>query len=121
MENFADLYWDVGEALEAHGHHAEALQYYTIINAQDQVPHTPLPLSPILSRRTHVEWKYNVPNTWAALGRCYASLADLQQAEECFNMCAKENPRDFETRLNLAEILEKTNRKDQAIEIVEAG
>jgi tetratricopeptide (TPR) repeat protein len=55
------------------------------------------------------------------LGRCYASLGDLQQAEEVFNMCAKENPRDFETRLNLAEILEKTNRKEQAIEIVEAG
>jgi len=65
--------------------------------------------------------KYNAPNTWAALGRCYALLGDLQQAEECFNMCAKENPRDFETRLNLAEILEKTNRKDGALEMVEAG
>ena len=65
--------------------------------------------------------KYNAPNTWAALGRCYALLGDLQQAEECFNMCAKENPRDFETRLTLAGILEKTNRKDGATEIVEAG
>lgn len=36
-------------------------------------------------------------------------------------MVAKENPRDFDTRLNLAEILEKTNRKGQAIELVEAG
>jgi thioredoxin-like negative regulator of GroEL len=59
--------------------------------------------------------------TWAAMGRCYVSLNDLQQAEECFAMCARENPVDFDSRLRLAEILELTNRKEEALEIVVAG
>jgi tetratricopeptide (TPR) repeat protein len=65
--------------------------------------------------------KYNVPNTWAALGHCYEALGDLQEAEQCYNMVANENPRDFDSRLALADILEKTNRRDRALEIIEAG
>lgn len=55
------------------------------------------------------------------MGRCYASLNDLPQAEECFAMCAGENPVDFDSRLRLAEILELTNRKEEALEIIAAG
>jgi len=55
------------------------------------------------------------------MGRCYQSLRDLQAAEECYLMCAQENPTDFDSRLRLAEILEMTNRKEEAVEIVAAG
>ena len=59
--------------------------------------------------------------TWAAMGRCYASLNDLRQAEECFAMCATENPSDLDSRLRLAEIFERTHRKVEAMEIIAAG
>jgi tetratricopeptide (TPR) repeat protein len=59
--------------------------------------------------------------TWAAMGRCYEALNESQQAQECFLMCATENPADFDSRLRLAEIYEATNRKDEALAIVEAG
>ena len=55
------------------------------------------------------------------MGSCYAMLNELQQAEECFTMVARENPADYDTRIRLAEILELMNRKDEAIEIVAAG
>jgi hypothetical protein len=55
------------------------------------------------------------------MGRCYVSLNETQQAEECFAMCARENPTDFDSRLRLAEIYESTNRKNEAREIVDAG
>jgi tetratricopeptide (TPR) repeat protein len=55
------------------------------------------------------------------MGRCYESLNETQQAEECFLMCATENPADFDSRLRLAEIYEATNRTEEAMAIVEAG
>lgn len=55
------------------------------------------------------------------MGRCYQSLKDFQAAEECYLMCAQENPTDFESRLRLAEILEITNRKEEAVEVVAGG
>ena len=55
------------------------------------------------------------------MGRCYAVLNELQQAEECYTMCARVNPTDYDSRLRLAEILELTNRKTEAIEIIVAG
>ena len=55
------------------------------------------------------------------MGRCYAVLNELQQAEECYAMCARVNPTDFDSRLRLAEILELTNRKIEAMDIVAAG
>jgi len=36
-------------------------------------------------------------------------------------MCAQENPTDFESRLRLAEILEITNRKEEAVEVIATG
>lgn len=59
--------------------------------------------------------------TWAAMGRCYTSLNELREAEECFSMCAAENPTDFDSRLRLAEILELTNRKEEALDIIAAS
>jgi thioredoxin-like negative regulator of GroEL len=55
------------------------------------------------------------------MGRCYAVLNELQQAEECYVMCARVNPTDYDSRLRLAEILELTNRKTEAMEIIAAG
>jgi hypothetical protein len=37
VEAFPDLFWDVAEALQAHFHPAEALQFYTILNSKDEV------------------------------------------------------------------------------------
>lgn len=65
--------------------------------------------------------QYNGPMTWAAMGRCYSALHEFAQAEECFTLCANANPSDFDSRLRLAEILESTNRKEEAKEIVDAG
>ena len=55
------------------------------------------------------------------MGRCYAVLNEFQQAEECYTMCARVNPTDYDSRLRLAEILELTNRTTEAMEIVAAG
>jgi hypothetical protein len=55
------------------------------------------------------------------MGRCYVNLNELQSAEECFLMCARENPTDFDSRLRLAEIYGSTNRKDEAKQIIDAG
>jgi tetratricopeptide (TPR) repeat protein len=59
--------------------------------------------------------------TWAAMGRCYINLQEIQQAEECFQMCTRENPKDFDSRLRLAEIYSSTNRKDEARQIIDDG
>jgi len=55
------------------------------------------------------------------MGRCYAALKEYQQAEECFTLIAKENPVDFDSRLRLAEVYEATDRKDQALQVIDAG
>ena len=55
------------------------------------------------------------------MGRCYSALKEYQQAEECFTLIAKENPVDFDSRLRLAEVYEATDRKDQALQVIEAG
>ena len=34
---FADLFWDVADALQEHFHPAEALYYYTLLNNKEQV------------------------------------------------------------------------------------
>lgn len=65
--------------------------------------------------------KYDGPQTWAVMGRCYEALNDLRRAEECYALCARENPTDFDTRLRLAEVLESTNRTEEAIEVVASG
>ena len=54
------------------------------------------------------------------MGRCYAALHEYQQAEDCFRMCARDNPIDYDTRLCLAEVLEATNRKQEALEVADA-
>jgi len=83
-----------------HEYFAEALYFYTAINDQEQ---------------------YNGPTTWAAMGKCYTAMNELQQAEECYVMVAKENPTDFDSRLRLAEIYERTGRKAEALEVISAG
>ena len=55
------------------------------------------------------------------MGRCYVSLKEWDQAEECFCLIARENPVDFDSRLRLAEVYEATDRKDEALQVVEAG
>lgn len=100
MDTFIDLYWDVAESLALHEYFTEALYFYTAINDQEQ---------------------YNGPTTWAAMGRCYTAINELQQAEECYVMVAKENPTDFDSRLRLAEIYEQTGRKGEALEVISAG
>lgn len=114
MDTFPDLFWNVAEALQNHAHPQEALQFYLAINDRDQV----LPSSrgdELLMNQ------FNIPTTWAAMGRCYAALRELQQAEECFALTAKENPVDYDSRLRLAEIYEATDRKEQALQVIEAG
>jgi tetratricopeptide (TPR) repeat protein len=75
----------------------------------------------VLMRISQIDRKYNGPTTWAAMARCYISLSELQQAEECLAMCARENPMDFNSRIRLAEILEASNRKEEALQVLEAG
>jgi hypothetical protein len=55
------------------------------------------------------------------MARSYMLLKELPQAEECLIMCTKENPMDFESRLRLVEIFEATNRKEEALQLLEAG
>jgi len=55
------------------------------------------------------------------MGRCYAALNELQQAEECYIMVSRENPTDFDSRLRLAEVYEQLGRKEEALEVISAG
>jgi general transcription factor 3C polypeptide 3 (transcription factor C subunit 4) len=62
-----------------------------------------------------------VPAVWIKIAQCQRQLGDLKGAAECYQAVVDSEPHDLETKLALAEIYERLDERDKALDLVNEG
>ncbi|KAI5808754.1 hypothetical protein DFH27DRAFT_589841 [Peziza echinospora] len=94
---YFDLFQETGDALLEYGSHEMALEYYGVVAA--------LEVS-------------DDPKLWFNMAKCYKEIGNIEDAEECYHTLLNIYPDDVEGRMQLAEIYEVSDRREEALELV---
>lgn len=94
---YYDLFQEAGDALLEYGSHELALEYYGVVAALELAED---------------------PKLWFNMARCYKELGNIDDAEECYHAILNLYPDDVDARMKLAEIYEVSDRREEALELV---
>ena len=67
---------------------------------------------------THASPQTNVPAVWIKRAQCLRHLGDMEGAIDCYEAVVQNEPEDVDSRLALAEIYERVNDRERALELV---
>lgn len=58
------------------------------------------------------------PKIWSNMAKCYMEIGNIDDAEECYHAILSSCPDDIDARMKLAEIYEVSDRREDALELV---
>ncbi|BFZ56795.1 transcription factor TFIIIC subunit tfc4 [Savitreella phatthalungensis] len=93
----ADLFQDAGYFLMDRGMYTQAIDYLQPLLDVDQV---------------------GDPDLWSRAARCYIEVDELDAAEQCLMAVLQVDATDRDATLRLAEVYQRQNRRDQALELI---
>lgn len=94
-----DLVMEVADALLKSGAWEEALEFYTRLADHDV---------------------FQTPELWLGMGKAYKAIGEFAQAEDYFDAVLANDPKSTDTMVLLAEVYESTDRREKALEIINA-
>ena len=95
MRDYADLFWDVGNALRKHGFFLEALRFYE-----------PLKTTDLAIGRSYLQ----------DIAHCYEELRMFDQAEQCYEIILEHDASNADIRLHLTNMFELAGMPERASE-----
>ncbi|KAF8477123.1 hypothetical protein BDZ91DRAFT_787718 [Kalaharituber pfeilii] len=94
---YYDLFQETGDTLLEYGSHEMALEYFGVVAAMELAED---------------------PKLWSNMAKCYKEIGNVEDAEECYLTILSLYPDDVDARMKLAEIYEVSDRREEALELV---
>ncbi|RPB21692.1 TPR-like protein [Terfezia boudieri ATCC MYA-4762] len=94
---YYDLFQEAGDALLEYKSHELALEYYGVVAALESAED---------------------PKLWFNMAKCYKEIGNIDDAEECYHAILSLYPNDVDARMKLAEIYEVSDRREEALDLV---
>ena len=98
-EDIADLYFEAGEALEAHGFHEEALTFLTRASLNDE--------------------QNESPELVSLLAKCFLEVGDYIQAQQAYSSLLYGDPDNLDFKLALAETFYHLGESEKSVKLLE--
>lgn len=96
-QEMSDLFLEVADVLLKYEYWDEALEFY--------------------SRVVDIE-EVNGPELWSSMAKAFLATDDFDQAEECLDAVLASDPLDSDAMVLLAELYERTDRRQSALETI---
>ncbi|KAJ3053845.1 transcription factor TFIIIC subunit tfc4 [Rhizophlyctis rosea] len=97
VEDYGELYFDVGEAFMAKGFYADAVKVFELLTSSEES---------------------DGPAVWTKMGRCYRNLGNFEAAAELYTSVLEVTPEDVDVKLALAEVYEEMGDEDKALKLL---
>ncbi|RLV86564.1 Transcription factor tau subunit [Meyerozyma sp. JA9] len=96
QDDIADLFFEAGKILEAHGYHEDALVYLSRSSMADE----------------------NGPKVVSLLGKCYLEIGDYSSAMQAYRSLLSADPDNVDAKLALAEALYHLGEVDESLQLL---